>query len=148
MPDPSRPKIFIDADVLMAGSASPNEHSASNLLLRMAELTLVEAITCSQVIAESERNLASRMPRALPAFQVLVSRCLRIAADPSSQTVAEYSGLAHPKDLPILVSAVQEGCILLATFNLRHYDPGHPRVKVMKPGDVVLQVRHLLAHLG
>ena len=41
---PPKPRVFVDADVLFAGSASPNEHSASNLILWMAELTLIEAI--------------------------------------------------------------------------------------------------------
>jgi hypothetical protein len=42
---PPKPRIFLDADVLFAGAASPNEHSVSNLLLRMSELPLIDAIT-------------------------------------------------------------------------------------------------------
>ena len=38
---PAKPRVFIDADVLFAGAASPNEYSASNLIQRMAELTLI-----------------------------------------------------------------------------------------------------------
>lgn len=39
------PRIFVDADGLFAGAASPSEHGASLLVLRMAEITLVEALT-------------------------------------------------------------------------------------------------------
>jgi hypothetical protein len=145
---PTKPRIFIDADVLFAGAASPNEHSASNLLLRMAELTLIEAVTSTQAITEVERNLQDKMPKALPAFQLLVSRCLRVVADPDPAKLAEYVGLANPEDLPILVAAVREVCSLLATFNLRHYQPGHPSVAILKPGDLVLRVRYLLARLS
>jgi predicted nucleic acid-binding protein len=145
---PPKPRIFLDADVLFAGAASPNEHSASNLLLRMAELTLIEAITSTQVITEVERNLQNKMPRALPAFQLVVSRSLIIVSDPDAAELAEHVGLADPEDLPILVTAVREECILLATFNLRHYQPGHPSVVVLKPGDLVLRVRYLLARLS
>jgi hypothetical protein len=33
------------------------------------------------------------------------------------------------------------------TFNIRDYEPGHPDVTVLKPGEFVLRVRDLLAHL-
>jgi predicted nucleic acid-binding protein len=145
---PTKPRIFIDADVLFAGAASPNEHSASNLLLRMAELTLIEAITSTQVITEAERNLLDKIPNALPAFQMLVSRCLRVVEDPDPAEIAKYVGLANSEDLPILAAAVQEECSLLATFNTRHYQPGHPSVSVLKPGDLVLRIRYLLARLS
>jgi len=144
---PLKPRIFIDADVLFAGAASPNEHSASNLLLRMGELTLIEAITSTQVITEVERNLHDKIPKPLPAFQLLISRSLRIVSDPDPAELAEYVGLANPEDLPILIAAIREECSLLATFNLRHYQPGHPSVVVLKPGDLVLRIRYLLARL-
>lgn len=143
----AKPRIFIDADVLFAGAASPNEHSASNLILRMAELTLIEAITSTQVITEAERNLTEKIPKALPAFRLLVSRSLKIVEDPDPALLVVHHGLADPEDLPILVAAVRETCSLLTTFNVRHYQPGHPSVTVLKPGDLVLRIRYLLAHL-
>jgi predicted nucleic acid-binding protein len=145
---PDKPSIFIDADVLFAGAASPNEHSASNLILRMAELTLIEAIASVQVITEVERNLAEKMPKALPAFRMLVSRCLKVVPDPKIEDLTNSAGLADPADLPILIAALQANCKLLATFNVRHFQPGHPEVTVLKPGDIVLRVRYLLAHLS
>ena len=145
---PAKLRVFIDADVLFAGAASPNEHSASNLILRMAELTLIEAITSTQVITEVERNLLDKMPKALPAFQLLVSRSLKVVEDPDPAELAEYDGLANPEDLPILVAAVREESSLLTSFNVRHYQPGHPSVAVLKPGDLVLRIRYLLARLS
>ncbi len=32
-------RVFFDSDVIFAGAASPNEYSASLVLLRMAEIT-------------------------------------------------------------------------------------------------------------
>ena len=145
---PTKPRIFIDADVLFAGAASPNEHSASNLILRMAELTLIEAIASTQVITEVERNLQEKMPKALPAFHLLVTRCLKVMEDPKLAEINEYHGLANTGDLPILVTAIREGCSFLATFNIRHFQPGHPAVAVLKPGDLVLRIRYLLARLS
>ena len=145
---PDKPRVFVDADVLFAGAASPNEHNASLVILRMAEITLIEAITSQQVITEAERNLQEKMPAALPAFQLLVSKCLKVVPDP---TLAEIEGLgnaADPKDLPILAAALREDCAYLVTHNLRHFQPGVKGVTTLKPGDLTLQVRYLLSRLA
>jgi hypothetical protein len=150
---PAKPRIFVDADVLFAGAASPSEHGASLLVLRMAEITLVEALTSEQVIVEAEHNLADKLPQALPAFRLIASRCLRVVPDPSVSDLQPYRGLTDPPDrpdpadLPILVAALREGCPWLVTFNVRHYQPGHSGVAVLRPGDLLLRVRDRLARL-
>jgi hypothetical protein len=142
-----RPRVFIDADVLFAGAASPEEHSASLVILRMAEITLIEAIASQQVITEVERNLDAKMPKAMPAFRLLVSRCLHVVPDPTPDDLIAAAYAADPKDLPILVAAAREGCAFLTTYNIRHFQPGLPGVIVLKPGDLVQRVRYLLANL-
>ncbi len=144
---PAKSRVFVDADVLFAGAAAPSEQGASFVLLRMAELTLIEAVTSRQVIEEAERNLQRKLPNVLPAFRLLVDRCLRVVDDPSQEELAVHAAKADPKDLPILVAALREGCPWLVTFNLRHYRPGDPRVAVLRPGDLLLRVRDLLARL-
>jgi hypothetical protein len=114
----------------------------------MAEITLIDAITSEQVIVEAERNLGAKLPAALPTFRLLVSRTLQITANPQPVDLAPYTGLADPKDLPILIAAVQASCPWLVTFNVRHFQPGHPSMAVLRPGDFVLRIRHLLANLA
>jgi hypothetical protein len=58
-----------------------------------------------------------------------------------------YKGQADPKDLPILVAAVQHGCRFLLTFNTRHYAPTTDEITVQRPGDFLTTVRTLLARL-
>ena len=147
MPRPRNPWVFVDADVLFAGAASPTEHGASLVVLRLTEITLIEALTSEQVIEEAERNLAVKMPQALPAFRLLVSRCLRVVPDPHPAHLLPHVGLAPPHDLPILVAALRERCPWLLTFNGRHFQPGHADVTVLRPGDFLLRVRDLLARL-
>lgn len=142
-----KPRAFVDADVLFAGAAAPSEHGASLTILRMAEITLIEALTCQQAIIEAERNLAVKLPVALPAFRLIVSRCLQIVSDPTPEELAPHAGRADPEDLPILVSALREGCPWLVSFNLRHFQPGVPAVTVLRPGDFVLRVRDHLSGL-
>jgi predicted nucleic acid-binding protein len=146
-PSPNKPLVFVDADVLFAGAASPTAHGASLLILRLAEITLIDAVTSEQVIAEAERNLKAKVPKALPAFHHLINRCLRFVKDPEPEDLQPYKDLADPKDLPILVTALRESCPWLVTFNTRHYQPGHKSVSVVTPGDFVLRIRDLLTHL-
>jgi hypothetical protein len=143
-----KPRVFVDADVLFAGAASPSEHGASLLILRLAEITLIEALTCQQVITEAERNLAEKLPRALPAFRLIVSRCLEVVPDPAIHDLEPHAGRADPEDLPILLAALREGCPWLVTFNVRHFRPGHPDVTVLRPGEFLLRVRDRLARLA
>lgn len=147
-PQPRKPRVFVDADVLFAGAAAPSEHSASLTILRMAEITLIEAITAQQAVVEAERSLAAKLPETLPAFRLIVSRCLCVTADPTPAELLPYAGLADPADLPSLVAARREGCPWLVTFNVRHYQPGHPQVTVLRPGDLILRVRDLLVGLA
>jgi len=145
---PRKPRIFVDADVLFAGSAAPAEHGASLTVLRMAEITLIEAITSQQAIIEAERNLAAKLPATLPAFRLIVSRCLRVVADPAPVDLVPYLSLADPTDLPLLVAAQREGCAWLVTFNVRYYWPDRKQITVLRPGDFILRVRDLLTGLA
>jgi len=142
-----KPRIFIDSDALFAGSASPNEHSASLVLLRMAEITLIEAFASEQVFTEVERNLREKISAALPAFHLLTQRCLKIVADPTLDEISALSGLADPADAPILAAALRENCPYITTYNIRHYQLGVPQVKALRPGDLVQRIRYLLAGL-
>lgn len=146
--NPPKPRIFIDADVLFAGAASPNEHSASLVILRMAEITLIEAVVSEQVITEVERNLGEKMQAAMPAFQMLVSRCLHVVPDPTMAEIKALSKSADAKDVPILAAAVRESCVFLTTYNIRHFQPGVESITVLKPGDLVQRVRYLLAQMS
>jgi len=143
----TKPRVLIDADALFAGAAAPSEYGASLVVLRMAEITLVEAIASRQVIVEAERNLTEKFPNALSTFRLLVDRCLKVVGDPARDDLSQYEGLADAKDLPILVAAIQHECSWLVTYNTRHFQPGHPDVTVLEPGAFVKRVRELLAYL-
>jgi hypothetical protein len=147
MPPSGKPRVFVDADVIFAGAASPSKHSASSVVLRMAEITLIEALTSRQAVTEVERNLSAKLPEASTTFRLLVERCLTVVPDPDPAFLASHAGLADPKDLPILVAALREGCPWLVTFNVKDFQPGHPDVTVSRPGELVRRVRDLLGCL-
>lgn len=139
-----KPRIFLDSDVLFAGSASPTEHGASLVVLRLGEITLLDCVTSQQCVTEVERNLGDKLPSKLPEFRLIVSRSLRVVPDPASPDLDPHRGRADPKDLPILVAALREGCSHLLTFNVRDYTPPPEMLIVQRPGDFVLTIRTLL----
>lgn len=143
----SKPLIFLDADVIFAGSASRTQHGASLVVLRLGELTLLDCITSEQAVVEVERNLAAKLPSKLPEFRLLVSRCLRVVSDPELNDLPPWFGQADPKELPLLVTAVREGCSHLLTFNTRHYFPRGDVIKIQRPGKFLLSIRMLLSEI-
>lgn len=144
---PSKPRVFVDADVIFAGAASPSEHGASLVILRMAEITLIDALTSRQAMTEAERNLSTKLPDALTTFRFLADRCLHVVPDPRPEDLTSHTGIADHKDLPILVAALREGCHWLVTFNVGDFQPGHPDVTVLRPGEFLERVRDLLTRL-
>lgn len=141
-------KVFVDADVIFAGSASPSDSGASLMILRMAEITLIECITSEQAITETERNLAEKMSAKLPEFKVIVSRCLHIVRDPTPDELLPFQGQADTSDLPLLVAAIREGCSYLVTHNTRHYHPSGDNTVIRKPGEMLLAIRNWLSLLS
>jgi len=140
-------KVFVDADVLFAGSATPSKHSASLLILRLAEMTLIDAVTSEQAVTEAARNLEKKAPKALPVFNLLIARSVIVTPNPTKTDLRKFIGLADKKDLPILVAAIREECNWLVTFNLRHFQPGHPDIRVVRPGSFVRRVREQLGYM-
>ncbi len=143
-----KPTVFLDADVIFAGAASPSEYGASHVVLRMGEITLIECVTSQQAVTEVERNLADKLPTKLPELHLLVSRCLRVVPDPEPDDLLPHADQADSKDLPILVAALRERCPYLLTFNVRHYSPPAHIITVQQPGEFLLTVRSLLSQLS
>lgn len=138
-------RVFFDADVLIAGSASKTHSSASYILLQLSELTLIEGLICPYVREEAERNLKGKLPQALPVFRALLRTALREVPDPPEGSLRRWAGRADPEDLPVLAAAVLNGCRYLVTFNIGDYpDPPKP-LEVVEPGELVRRVRERLA---
>lgn len=144
--DPRLPRVFVDADVVVAGAASVA--GASHLVLRLGELGLLEVVACSQVRQEAERALARKLPVALPAFRSLAEVAVEWLPDPAVEALQEYAGEADEEDLAILVAAIQAGADVLLTFNLRHYRPRTTRPRIERPGAFLQRLRALLEDLA
>lgn len=142
---PDTPTIFLDADVLIAGSNSAE--GASYLILQLGEFGLLDLVSSAQAKTEAERNIRAKLPSALPAFNLLARAACRWVEDPLDAHLVERSGQADPKDLPILVAAVHAGCQALITFNTSDFTPPSGVIRIETPGAFVVRLRQVLARL-
>jgi predicted nucleic acid-binding protein len=149
----SRPDLFLDSSALFSGVISPG--GAARALLLLAEAELITITVSEQVIAETERTLARKAPRAVAYYQeALRSTGLRIMRNPSPSEVEVYvDAIAHRADVPILVAAMKAETDYLVTFNRRHFidDPGvgaRSRLRIGTPRDALAWVREQLTQKG
>lgn len=142
-----RPRVYFDADVLVAAAASTT--GASHIAIKLAELTVIEGVVSDLVLLEAERNVLAKLPQALPAFRALVrSVKLRVVPSPTAEQLAGYHGQADPEDLPHLVAACLAGCQYFLTHNTKHYAPQPGSIVVEKPGEFLERIRAQLARIG
>jgi len=141
-----KPSVFLDADVLIAGSFSTT--GASHRILRLAELGLIDAVSSAQAREEAERNLRSKLPSGFPAFSALVGAAVRWVREPSVEELERSRDQADEKDVPILAAAIAAGCSTLITLNVRDYRPLAGSIAVDKPGDFVRRLREQLAKMA
>jgi hypothetical protein len=74
-------------------------------------------VLINKVNYRAGRSIADKLPVALPAFRLIVSRYLQVVSDPTSADLTRYTGYADPEDLPILVAALREDCPWPVSFN-------------------------------
>ena len=140
-----KPSVFVDADVLIAGSASTS--GASHLILQLGELGLIDVVSSAQARTEAECNIARKLPAALPAFRVLSSEACRWVDDPATEPDG-VGAKTHPKDRAILGAAILAGCSSLITFNTRDFHPTRGAITVETPGAFVERLRAIMQELG
>jgi predicted nucleic acid-binding protein len=144
-----RPDLFLDSSALFAGVVSPG--GAARALLLLAEAELVALTISEQVVAETERALARKVPRALAYYrEALRSTGMRIVRDPSPEEVATHRDIiAHGTDVPIVVAAMKAEVDYLVTLNRRHFidDSGvaaRSGLRIGTPGSALTWVREQL----
>jgi len=83
-----KPRVFIDADVLIAGSSSTT--GASHIILHLSDLTIIEGLISQQVSVEAERNLQDKLPETLPIFRKLIDSAVEAVSDPTASEIAPF----------------------------------------------------------
>jgi predicted nucleic acid-binding protein len=141
-------RVFLDSDVLIAGITSVTDFAASLILVRLAEIELIEGICSEQVIMEVQQTLQTKMPQAVVSFDALVKQAIKIKPDPTPQERKGCQKLANKYYAPLLAVALREQCTWLATFNEGQYKPGHADILVARPDELVSRLRGQFAWQG
>lgn len=117
------------------------------MVLQLGELGIIEVGVPEQARIEAERNLAKKLPAALPAFRTLIELSCQSVPMGAAELAAELVDAreADPKDAPILAAALAAECRWLVTFNLRDFRTD--RIRVSEPGAFVQALRAELVGL-
>ena len=113
--------LFLDSSALFAGIVSAT--GAARALLLLAECDQIKITICEQVVAETERAIARKAPKALADLRkaILASKA-EIVHDPTPEEVRANLGLiAPPADVPILLAAMKAKVDYLVTLNRVHF---------------------------
>ena len=144
------PELFFDSSALFAGIVSAS--GASRALLVLAEAGQIAISVSEQVVTETERAVARKLPRALPDFREAIRATgLHIVRDPTPAEIDAYADIiAHKADVPIVVAAMKVKTDHLVTLNRCHFidDPAvadRSNLRIGTPGDALAWARQHLA---
>lgn len=145
-----RLRVYIDADVLLAGIATENPSAASRVVLEASELTLLDLLASRKVLDECERNLGEIAPEESilgslrQSFREVVDRAVEVVDDPASLPAIPET---DPKDIIHITSAASHDCDFLVTYNISDYPRGHEGTIVVEPGTLVKRIREQIRDL-
>ena|SRR3989338_466779 len=135
-------RVFLDANVYFAGIFS--RAGASSLILELARKKQVAVLASRLVLREADRNLRRKTdPQTLKAFHLFLKETsVHILRTPPDKVLKKYEPYIHPKDVPILATAVEAGVDYLVTLDRRHFlTPkilSHfKEIKILTSGDFV-----------
>jgi predicted nucleic acid-binding protein len=140
--------VFLDASVIIAGVGSKT--GASNAILDLCEIGFLRPVVCPHVLDETERNLAAKLPRALPEYQRLRAKLdWDILPDATDTEVLQWLTAVPAKDAPVLAVAVKAKAQRLLTLDVKHFiNPDIQSqsipVHICKPGDLIQEMRTII----
>lgn len=145
----SKLNLFLDSSALFAGIASGT--GAARVVLFLAESESIRITISEQVVAETERAVAKKVPKALNDLRraILASKA-RIVRDPSLEDgLAQLDLISHSADVPILLAAMHDKVDYLVTLNRKHFmdDTGVAQrsgLRIGAPGEALDWVRRQL----
>ncbi len=114
----------------------------------MAESDQITITLSEQVVTETERTMARKVPQALADLRaaILASKA-QIVQDPAPEEVRENLHLiSSPADVPILLSAMKAKVDYLVMHNRAHFIDDQDvaikaSLKIGTPGDALVRVR-------
>jgi predicted nucleic acid-binding protein len=109
-------RVFLDSNVIISGLLSAKGAPRIILDLLCLHLPNLQGMTGAYNMMEIERNLARKLPAALPVLQEYLPRMnLEIVPLPKYEELEPWFGITAEKDVPVIVSAVNGKADFLVT---------------------------------
>jgi len=137
---PRRLRVYVDADVLIAGVAG-SIYGAPSILLVSASVTSITLVCAETAVLKARRNAEDKLPDALGDLDEVIEWTLMRVEDPEPEIEENFCDYADQKDAIHLAAATVYDCKYLVTYNESDYKPGHPDVTVVSPGNSVKKLR-------
>jgi predicted nucleic acid-binding protein len=148
----SKVNIFLDSSALFAGIVSPK--GAARVLLLLAESNQIRITISEQVVAETERAIARKIPGALSDFrQAILLSNPQIVHDPTPAEVkANLNLISDHTDVSIVLSAMKANVDYLVTHNRIHFLDDtkvveRTKLRIGTPGDALIWFREQITKL-
>lgn len=133
-------RVFLDASILVAASASVN--GASAFALHLSRTKKIKALISEDVLGETKKNVEQKLNEAgQQRLQVYLKLArLVLVNNPKPETIRACEAAIHIKDAPILAAAVASKADVLLTLDRKHFltkkvaDFAKP-MKIVTPGD-------------
>src|SRR3972149_8966014 len=111
----SKINLFLDSSVIFTGIVSAT--GAARVLLLLAETDQITITISEQVVTETERAVARKLPQGLNDLrQAILASAARVVRDPSPEEVKAHLNLiSHPADVPIVLAAMRAKVDYLVT---------------------------------
>lgn len=142
-------RIFLDSNVIISGPLSAKGAPRIILDLLCLHLPSLQGVTGAYNMMEIERNLARKLPAALPVFQEYLPRMnLVIVPLPKYEELEPWFGVTSDKDVPVIVSAVNGKADFLVTGDTGDFGALMKRddlpFRVLTPAEFVVLAGELL----
>ena len=139
-----KPKIFLDASVIFAGCLSAS--GASREIIKKVISGEFIGVVSETVLEEARKNLISKVPHVLPAFEQLMNPVFYELVEPALQAIVQAQEYTVAKDAPIVAAAKVSQVDYLATLDKKHLSDVSEVAQcsglhIVSPGELMREIR-------
>lgn len=116
---PKKSRVFLDTSAILAGLNSPT--GAAGVILAACFARQVTPIISPNIIEEANRNIPTKFPRLIVAWQSFLLIPPIITEDPTEKQVQVAYTMLPTSDAPILASAIAIKPDTLVTWNTKDF---------------------------
>ena len=148
-----RLKFFIDSNVILSSLISSEGSPRLLIDIATSNLSFIEFMTGKYNLMKVEKNINKKFAPLLPLYKEYLNKLqFTIIPLPNKEEVAIYNDLIHPKDAPVLASAIKGKANYLVTGDKKDFKTekllkANLPVKIVNPAEALTIIeKRLLRH--